>query len=108
MEAAHGRRHHAAAGSLMSSWGEFSVARPNIARVYDYWLGGKDNFEADRVLAREMLAIYPPMAGLARDNRMFLTRAVASVARQGVRRFLDAGSGLPTARLSARRRNTKT
>ena len=65
--------------------------------MYDYWLGGKDNFEADRVHARQLLAIYPLMAKLARDNRQFLTRAVTWVAGQGVRQFLDVGSGLPTA-----------
>jgi hypothetical protein len=73
------------------------AARPNIARVYDYWLGGKDNFEADREEARRLLAICPLMAKLARDNRQFLGRAVTWVAGQGVRQFLDVGSGLPTA-----------
>jgi len=81
----------------MSGWGEFTTARPNIARVYDYWLGGKDNFEADREEAQRLMRIYPPMARLARDNRQFLGRAVTWVAGQGVRQFLDVGSGLPTA-----------
>lgn len=74
----------------------FDVTRPNIARVYDYWLGGKDNFPADREQAARMLAIYPLVAKLARDNRLFLGRAVAWVAGQGIRQFLDVGSGLPT------------
>jgi hypothetical protein len=81
----------------MSRWAELDTTRPNIARVYDYWLGGKDNFEADRAEALRLLAVYPLMAKLAMDNRQFLTRAVTWVAQQGVRQFLDIGSGLPTA-----------
>jgi len=81
----------------MSRWTEFTAARPNIARVYDYWLGGKDNFEADRQEALRLLAVYPLMAKLARDDRQFLGRAVTWVAGQGIRQFLDVGSGLPTA-----------
>jgi hypothetical protein len=71
--------------------------KPNIARVYDYWLGGKDNFAADREEGERILAVYPKMLGLARENRLFLARAVTWVAEQGVRQFLDIGSGLPTA-----------
>jgi hypothetical protein len=74
----------------------FNVSKPNIARVYDYWLGGKDHFAADRELADRLLAIYPSMPKLAMDNRKFLTRAVTWVAGQGIRQFLDIGSGLPT------------
>jgi hypothetical protein len=80
-----------------TGWNKLDMSKPNIARVYDYWLGGKDNFAADRELAEEMLRIYPLTAKLARDNRQFLTRAVTWVAGQGVRQFLDVGSGLPTA-----------
>jgi hypothetical protein len=97
MEAVLAHHYHVAADSLMSVWAEFSAARPNIARVYDYWLGGKDNFEADRQEALRLLRVYPLMAKLARDNRKFLGRAVTWVAGQGVRQFLDVGSGLPTA-----------
>jgi hypothetical protein len=79
-----------------SRWAEFNVTRPNIARVYDYWLGGKDNYAADREEALRLLAVYPLMAKLAKDNRQFLTRAVTWVAEQSVRQFLDVGSGLPT------------
>src|SRR5258707_578154 len=53
------------------------TTRPNIARVYDYWLGGKDNFAADREEADRLLGIWPPMAKLARETREFLTRSVA-------------------------------
>jgi hypothetical protein len=55
----------------------FDTTRPNIARVWDYWLGGKDNFAADRELAEKMLAVHPVTAQMARENRQFLGRAVS-------------------------------
>jgi SAM-dependent methyltransferase len=75
----------------------FDPANPNVARVWDYWLGGKDNFAADRELAEKMLAIHPVSAQMARENRQFLGRAVSYVAARGVRQFVDVGAGLPTA-----------
>jgi O-methyltransferase involved in polyketide biosynthesis len=75
----------------------FDPARPNIARVWDYWLGGKENFAADRELAQKMLAVHPVSAQMARENRQFLGRAVSAVAARGVRQFIDVGAGLPTA-----------
>ncbi len=73
-------------------------SRPNIARVYDYWLGGKDNFDADREEAERLLAINPDLRRLAQENRQFLRRAVRWLAADcGIRQFLDVGSGLPTA-----------
>jgi hypothetical protein len=75
------------------------TSRPNVARVYDYWLGGKDNFEADRLEAERMLQIYPNLRTLAQENRQFVRRAVQWLAADhGIRQFLDVGSGLPTAR----------
>lgn len=74
----------------------FDVTRPNIARMYDYWLGGKDHFAADRRAADAVRDARPDVAELALDNKKFLTRAVGYVASQGVRQFLDVGSGLPT------------
>lgn len=74
------------------------ASKPNIARVYDYWLGGKDNFVADREEAERMLAVYPQLRQRVRENRAFLTRAVTWLADQGIRQFLDVGSGLPTGR----------
>ena len=74
----------------------FDTTRPNIARVWDYWLGGKDNFAADRELAEKMLAVHPVTAQMARENRQFLGRAVSYVAARGVRQFIDVGAGLPT------------
>jgi hypothetical protein len=72
------------------------VAHP--ARVYDYWLGGKDNFEADRVAGEETIAAYPAIRASARANRAFLARTVGYLAAtEGIRQFLDIGTGLPTA-----------
>lgn len=77
---------------------ELDTTRPNIARVYDTWLGGKDNFAADREEAERLLQIYPDLCRLARQNREFLRRAVHWLATaRGIRQFLDIGSGLPTA-----------
>ena len=75
----------------------FDPTRPNVARVWDYWLGGKENFAADRELAEKMLAVHPPTARMARENRQFLGRAVSFVAGRGIRQFIDVGAGLPTA-----------
>jgi hypothetical protein len=69
---------------------------PHSARVYDYWLGGKDNFEVDRKVANATTAASPGVPQGARDNRAFLGRAVRFVAEQGVRQFLDIGTGIPT------------
>jgi hypothetical protein len=66
--------------------------------MYDYWLGGKDNFAADREAAQAALAAYPGMVRLARANRAFLRRMVRYLAGEaGVRQFLDIGTGIPTA-----------
>jgi SAM-dependent methyltransferase len=72
------------------------TSKPNIARVYDYWLGGKNNFEADRELADRMAVMYPPWVQGCRDNRAFVCRAVTWAAGQGIGQFLDLGAGLPT------------
>jgi O-methyltransferase involved in polyketide biosynthesis len=67
------------------------------ARVYDYWLGGKDNFPADRELAELMIQAIPDMRAMAAANRAFLSRAVRYlVGEAGVRQFLDLGTGIPT------------
>jgi O-methyltransferase involved in polyketide biosynthesis len=75
---------------------DLNSSRPNIARVYDYWLGGKDNFAADRELAEQIIAINPLVADMARANRAFVIAAVTRAARAGVTQFLDLGAGLPT------------
>ncbi len=70
---------------------------PNVARIYDYLLGGKDNFAADRDAARQLQDAIPDVAAIARDNRSFLGRVVRYLAAEGgIRQFLDLGSGLPT------------
>ncbi len=73
----------------------FDTTVPNMARVYNYWLGGKDNFPADRAEADFLLGIYPPLRDLVWENRAFVTRAVAWAAGQGISQFLDLGAGLP-------------
>jgi hypothetical protein len=73
---------------------DFSI--PNPARIYDYLLGGKDNFPADREAAERVIAAYPETRVLARANRRFLTRAVWFLADQGIRQYIDLGTGLPT------------
>jgi hypothetical protein len=71
---------------------------PHIARVYDYLLGGKDNFAADRAAGEAMVAAYPHIVSSMTANRTFLARAVRYLAgEQGMRQFLDIGTGIPTA-----------
>ncbi|MGO9782487.1 MAG: SAM-dependent methyltransferase [Streptosporangiaceae bacterium] len=70
--------------------------QPNVARIYDYLLGGSTNFAADRDEAARLLAADPRLPELARQNRAFLASAVTHVARQGVAQFIDVGAGLPT------------
>jgi S-adenosyl methyltransferase len=70
--------------------------RANVARVYDYWLGGTHNFLADQDLGRAIAAVVPAARDAARDNRAFLGRAVRFLAANGIRQFLDIGSGIPT------------
>jgi len=72
-----------------------TLAAPNVARMYDYWRGGKDYHAADRRAANAVLAEFPEVAGIARANRGFVVRAVAHVAAQGIAQFLDVGAGLP-------------
>ena len=77
--------------------GQQEADGPNIARVYDYLLGGSHNFDADRVAAAEFLARWPDARQTMAANRAFLGRAVRYLAGQaGIRQFLDVGSGIPT------------
>jgi S-adenosyl methyltransferase len=76
----------------------FDTSVANHARVYDYLLGGKDNYAADRAAVDAVLEIYPDLAFTARANRAFLGRAVRYLAGEaGIRQFLDIGTGIPTA-----------
>jgi hypothetical protein len=76
---------------------QVDVSRPHSARMYDYYLGGKNHFAADRELAEKVLASMPSVRTAARENRAFLGRAVRFLAAEaGIRQFLDIGTGLPT------------
>jgi SAM-dependent methyltransferase len=68
---------------------------PNIARVYDFFLGGKNNYAADRKLAAQIAELAPDWVQSCRDNRRFVDSAVTWAAGQGIRQFLDLGAGLP-------------
>jgi hypothetical protein len=64
--------------------------------MYDYYLGGKDNFPADRAAAEKALSVVPDGRAVARANRRFMVRAVRYLARNGIRQFIDLGTGIPT------------
>jgi O-methyltransferase involved in polyketide biosynthesis len=73
------------------------VTKPNIARVYDALLSGKDNYAADRELAEQITALNPGLPGMVRDNRAFIIKAVTwAASERGIRQFIDLGAGLPT------------
>ncbi len=69
---------------------------PNVARVYDAYLGGSHNFAVDREMARRAVELWPDLPRIMRANRAFLRRSVQYLAERGYRRFLDLGSGIPT------------
>src|SRR5258708_4863015 len=71
-------------------------AIPSPARMYDYYLGGKDNYAADRAAAEKALSVVPSGRQTARANRYFMMRAVVLMADQGIRQFIDLGTGIPT------------
>jgi SAM-dependent methyltransferase len=76
----------------------FDVTKPHSARVYDYYLGGKDHFAADRQTAEKAMQSWPAVRTAVRENRAFLGRAVRYLAGEaGIRQFLDIGTGLPSA-----------
>jgi hypothetical protein len=76
---------------------EIDTTVPNSARIWNYWLGGKDNYPVDRETGDEYRAIYPEIVDVARASRQFLSRAVRYLAGEAqVRQFLDIGTGLPT------------
>jgi O-methyltransferase involved in polyketide biosynthesis len=76
----------------------FDTGIPHIARVYNYWLGGKDNYAADRELAEKFIQADPKAVDGVRSNRAFLGRTVEFLVTQaGLRQFLDLGTGIPTA-----------
>jgi hypothetical protein len=76
----------------------FDTSVAHVARVYDYWLGGKDNFAADRAAGEQAIAAFPNIPLSARANRAFQQRVVRFLAGEaGIRQFLDIGTGIPTA-----------
>lgn len=75
---------------------DLNTTVPHSARVYDWWLGGKDNYAADRVLGQKVVDLVPMTPDSARANRAFLHRAARTVADLGITQFLDLGAGLPT------------
>jgi hypothetical protein len=73
-----------------------SIGKPHVGRIYDYYLGGKHNYAVDREFARQQIAAIPDIPYAAQENRGFLRRAVRFMMAQGIRQFMDFGSGLPT------------
>jgi hypothetical protein len=89
---------HSTTGGSSQDRPTFDTSVAHIARVYDYWLGGKDNYAADRKAGDAALRAYPYIAGGVRANRAFLARVVRYLADEGgIRQFLDIGTGVPTA-----------
>ncbi|WP_231618967.1 SAM-dependent methyltransferase [Nonomuraea sp. SBT364] len=82
----------------MSDTGGWEPHVPHVARMYDYFLGGRDNYAVDREAAAHVLDLVPGIREDARANRAFLGRAVRALSDQGIGQFLDIGSGLPTCR----------
>ena len=76
---------------------EIDTSRPHSARMYDYYLGGKDHFDVDKEAAETVAATYPGIFTCARENRAFMHRATRVLAREyGMRQWLDIGTGIPT------------
>jgi hypothetical protein len=88
-----------AAGGIMTeerALSKIDASRPSVARMYDYYLDGKDNFAVDRDAVARVEMVMPDVRQVARENRAFLRRAVRFMAAAGVRQFIDIGAGLPT------------
>jgi hypothetical protein len=76
---------------------EIDASVPHSARIWNYWLGGKDNYPADREVGDQIAKMFPSIVAMARHDRAFLVRAVRYLAGEaGIRQFLDVGTGLPT------------
>jgi len=88
----------AAAGEEPGNGAQFDISVAHVARIYDYWLGGKDNYAVDRAAGDAALAAYPDLVSSVRSNRAFLARVVRYLVNEaGIRQFLDIGTGIPTA-----------
>lgn len=76
---------------------EVDPSTPHAARIWNYWMGGKDNYEADRAAGDAVAEVYPDIVVMAKQSRQFLIRVVRYLAEEaGIRQFLDIGTGLPT------------
>ncbi|MFF4607034.1 SAM-dependent methyltransferase [Streptomyces sp. NPDC001339] len=75
---------------------QIDTSRPHPARMYDYYLGGRDNYEVDRAAAERVIEVHPQVRLSARANRAFLRRAVRELTAGGIRQILDVGTGIPT------------
>ncbi|MGN5381607.1 translation initiation factor IF-2 [Streptomyces sp. MUSC 14] len=85
-------------GVAMSLRSRINTSQPHTARIWNYWLGGKDNYEVDRAAGDRIRQLHPGIGEYARADRLFLGRAVRHlVAETGIRQFLDIGTGLPSA-----------
>ncbi|WP_405654280.1 SAM-dependent methyltransferase [Streptomyces sp. RK9] len=84
----------ASAGEGGSSY--IDTSKPHPARMYDWWLGGKDNYPVDEEMSRQLVAMDPRIPAVARANRAFMQRATRWLATAGIRQFLDIGTGIPT------------
>ncbi|HEX4225280.1 MAG TPA: SAM-dependent methyltransferase, partial [Pseudonocardiaceae bacterium] len=76
--------------------GDIDLSTPSIARVYDYFLGGTENWAVDREFGNALLEKFPLLGNVARANRQFLNRVVQHLTELGVRQFVDIGAGVPT------------
>src|SRR5437764_450203 len=85
-------------GPLAPEWvpAEIDTETAHPSRIYDYLLGGKNNFVAERAVAEQLLTVRPELRDVARANRAFLRRAVGFAVAAGIRQFLDIGTGIPT------------
>lgn len=78
------------------SAGDIDTSKPQSARMYDYFLDGKDNYPVDWEAAEKVISLFPAVKQMARVNRDFMHRASRLLAEQGIRQFLDIGTGIPT------------
>ncbi|WP_063732973.1 SAM-dependent methyltransferase [Streptomyces sp. RTd22] len=84
-------------GPAQQAWSKIDTTVPHSARIWNYWMGGKDNYEVDRIAGDEYREVAPNIEVMARASRAYLIRTVTHVAGEcGIRQFLDIGTGLPT------------
>jgi S-adenosyl methyltransferase len=92
-------------GSSSDQPPQIDASVPHSARIWNYWLGGKDNYPVDREAGDQFREVFPEIVEVARSSRAFLTRAVGYLAGEaGIRQFLDIGTGLPDGRQHPRGR----